>query len=76
MTGPKVASIGKGRYDQRGVPKARIDSERKARLESEFQRSPDWSVQHMASLSAELDLSYKKIYKWIYDRRKLEVKRL
>ena len=62
------------RADQRGVPKARINYRQKARLERDFNRDANWSAEHMTSLSKDLNLSYTKIYKWHYDRKKVEAR--
>ena len=40
-------------------------------LEAEFQVSQVWSKETMSSLEKKLDLSYAKLYKWNYDRQKM-----
>ena len=38
-------------------------------LEEEFEREMDWSKEKRMNIAAQMNIPYKKIYKWWWDKR-------
>ena len=44
-------------------------------LEQEYQRNPNWDLQHTKQLAERFGLTRVKVYKWHYDRKRLDLSR-
>ena len=50
--------------------KVRLSEEQKQVLESEYLKQPIWSTDLIKKLAKRLDLPYRKVYKWNWERLK------
>ena len=51
-------------------PRTRLNHEQKARLEIHFSQNPFWNNQEIQTLARALELSFTKVYKWNWERKK------
>ena len=55
------------------MTKKRLTEDEKEILEQEFQKNPNWGKVTIRKLAERLDLDRTKIYKWNWDRKKMEL---
>ena len=58
-----------GSYGKETSPRLLLSQIQRDMLEEEFEREMDWSKEKRMNIAAQMNIPYKKIYKWWWDKR-------
>mmetsp|Transcript_13617 Transcript_13617/g.21311 ORF Transcript_13617/g.21311 Transcript_13617/m.21311 type:complete len:84 (+) Transcript_13617:1479-1730(+) len=70
VTKMKLRDDRTGRTDKRS--RNQLSTEQLGVLELEFQKNPNWSVNHQKKIGKRLGLTVSKVYKWMWDKQRKE----